>query len=426
MASFSRPASLILLLPALACGGEVGGSSNGAPEVVREMDGDTSVIRTVAGSVWGAEAELVPEVEIGVLDGDERFMFGSIRSIAVTDAGRIYVMDSQIPSLRVYNPDGSHVGDWGRDGNGPGEFGQPDGGLVVLSDGRVAVRDPGNARLQIFSPEGEPVDDWPVIAGGFNTSNPMHVTPGDTILTPAVINLGVSDIADWKTGFVRIHEGEIIDSVEVPDVGYEGPMIRASREGSTSINNVPFSPSEDWAWHPDGYFLHGISDRYAVHLLKPTGPVRLARTAESAPVSDGEASYRRESATRNMRNTDPNWRWDGPGIPDRKPAFRDLRAGEDGRIWVMRHSEGVRRDNPDWDPQDPENEAPQYTWFEPVSWDVFEADGTFLGTVHAPEDFSIYPTPVYRGEYVWASTRDELGVQRLVRFRIQPRSTEND
>jgi hypothetical protein len=33
-------------------------------------------------------------------------------------------------------------------------------------------------------------------------------------------------------------------------------------------------------------------------------------------------------------------------------------------------------------------------------------------------DFLAYPEPVFRGEHLWAVTADELGVQRMNRFRL--------
>ena len=58
-------------------------------------------------------------------------------------------------------------------------------------------------------------------------------------------------------------------------------------------------------------------------------------------------------------------------------------------------------------------------WREPVAFDVFESDGSYLGRVRTPLEFSSSPTPVFDGDFVWAVTRDELGVQRVVRFRIE-------
>lgn len=57
-------------------------------------------------------------------------------------------------------------------------------------------------------------------------------------------------------------------------------------------------------------------------------------------------------------------------------------------------------------------------WNEPLRYDVFGPDGTYLGVVFPPEDFDPIPRPVFDGDYVWAVSTDELGVERVVRYRI--------
>ena len=112
----------------------------------------------------------------------------------------------------------------------------------------------------------------------------------------------------------------------------------------------------------------------------------------------------------------PDWTWNGPPIPDHKPFFGDLVAGRDGRIWVAVPTEARAVENPDHDPEDPSS-AP-VLWRAPPRYDVFEADGTYLGAVTPPAGFSTSTRPVFDGDYVWAVTHDELGVSRVVRFRI--------
>ena len=41
-----------------------------------------------------------------------------------------------------------------------------------------------------------------------------------------------------------------------------------------------------------------------------------------------------------------------------------------------------------------------------------------LGHVRVPESFGESPEPIIRGDTVWAVTRDELDVARIVRFRV--------
>ncbi|MYJ12358.1 MAG: 6-bladed beta-propeller, partial [Gemmatimonadetes bacterium] len=117
-----------------ACGTDADPSGS-TPEIVTETIGDTTVVRTLSGSVWGAEATLVPEVAIGELDGPEEYLFGSIRSIAVADDGTIHVLDVQAQHVRVFDSLGVFVETLGRRGEGPGEFSEAEA-IAVLPDGR--------------------------------------------------------------------------------------------------------------------------------------------------------------------------------------------------------------------------------------------------------------------------------------------------
>ncbi|MBT8335417.1 MAG: hypothetical protein KJO11_02370 [Gemmatimonadetes bacterium] len=410
--------------------GACGGSSSGdSMSVVRDSIGDTLIVRTVSGSEWGgAEGQLVPEVSVGVLDGPVEQIFGSIRSLAVGADGTLYVMDGQVPAVRVFEADGAYRTTLGRSGGGPGEFGSPDGGMAILSDGRLAVRDPGNARLQIFDANGEASQTWPVVAGGFHTSSPMKRTAGDTLWTPVLMDREV-DVSDWQMGLQRVApDGAVTDTVAIPESGYQTPRIEARIEtdggANVSMNAVPFSPDEASTLHPDGWFIHGISDRYAFTLLRPGGYIRIERDATPTSVTAGEKAEAEAEATRNMRSTDPNWRWNGPGIPDVKPAYDEIYTAMDGRIWVLVELEAVEQDDPDYDPTDPE--AIEDRWRSRYAFDLFETDGTYVGRVPMPEDVSRYPRPLIRGDQVWAVTRDDLDVQRVVRYRLVPPGVGTD
>ncbi|MBT8404578.1 MAG: hypothetical protein KJP18_12015 [Gemmatimonadetes bacterium] len=410
--------------------GACGGSSSGdSMSVVRDSIGDTLIVRTVSGSEWGgAEGQLVPEVSVGVLDGPVEQIFGSIRSLAVGANGTLYVMDGQVPAVRVFEADGAYRTTLGRSGGGPGEFGSPDGGMAILSDGRLAVRDPGNARLQIFDANGEASQTWPVVAGGFHTSSPMKRTAGDTLWTPVLMDREV-DVSDWQMGLQRVApDGAVTDTVAIPESGYQTPRIEARIEtdggANVSMNAVPFSPDEASTLHPDGWFIHGISDRYAFTLLRPGGYIRIERDATPTSVTAGEKAEAEAEATRNMRSTDPNWRWNGPGIPDVKPAYDEIYTAMDGRIWVLVELEAVEQDDPDYDPTDPD--AIEDRWRSRYAFDLFETDGTYVGRVPMPEDVSRYPRPLIRGDQVWAVTRDDLDVQRVVRYRLVPPGVGTD
>jgi hypothetical protein len=425
MRKHSVPTLAILLTIGIftaACSSGGQGSAGGDWVATHDTVGDTIVVRTISGSLWRDTAQLVPEVSIGMFDGPEEYIFGELVSLARASDGTIYVMDRQVPALRVYNPDGSYRTTFGRGGEGPGEYEQPDGGLNVLSDGRVILRDPGNARLQVFSPDGEALDTWRM-RGGFFTSRRMVVDPQDRAHALILLDPDAS-VSDWQTGLVQINsDGTMGDTLVIPDTPWEEPTIEASvdhGDGNTSmsVNLVPFGPGEHAVLSPLGYFIHGINLDYTITLLRTEAPpLQIQKVYSPVSVAGGERAEEEAREIKNMRGTDPNWRWNGPPIPEVKPPYERFYAGDDGTVWVRVHQPARKVEDPSYDPADPD--AIPNEWREPTLFDVFDQDGSYLGAVRCPDGLSVYPQPVFTREWVLAVVRDQFDVPTVVKFRVE-------
>ena len=422
MTSALRTTLTVTAVATLALGACGGRTSSDGPQVVRDTIGDTLVVRTVSGSMWVDPATLAPEVSIGEMDSEDlNYLFGQINSMAVASDGTIYVLDRQAAELRAYSPDGTWLRTIGKRGEGPGELKQPSA-IAILSDGRILVRDPGNGRIQVYAPDGSALVEWPVVRGGFQTSDPLWTDRRDNSYIRVLLD-PTADLSHWRMGLARIgSDGTPHDTMAVPTSGFEERYVeaRSGEEGHQSVsrNSVPFAPQEQWSFHPDGYFIHAVTTDYRIDLLRRDAPpLRIERVYEPAPVQPGEKDQSEQRIVRNMRQMAPGWKWNGPPIPDEKPPFGIVMCGEDGRLWVLVSQPAVEEPNPDYDPKD--SDSTPTRWREPVVLDVFQPDGTYLGQVKAPDDFSMYPPPVFRRDTVWAVTRDDLGVQRVVRFLVK-------
>ncbi len=415
---------LLLLLTATAtlglaaCGTDTGPAPAG-PEVVVDTIGDTSVVRTVSGSVWGAEATLVPEISVGEVDGAEEYLFGRISSIAVNDNRDLYVLDERAQHVRVFDSAGAYVETLGRRGEGPGEFGYAEA-IALLPDGRLVVRDSRNHRISVFGPGPGQSDQWGFDAGIIPGRNyyPLHTdVHGRTYLNIPLIGnarIGVRQI------IVIGPDGTHLDTLPEPSSPLERPPLTAEQTtewGSIKQSApVPFSPVFQWTVHPNGHFITGLPSEYRINVARDDGVLRIERTTTPSPVQDEERGRARECVVRSMREIDPDWSWTGPPIPEHRPFYEQLLAGRNGRIWVRLVTERhpVVDEN-----HDPENPCGPVTWTESTRYDVFEPDGTYLGVVVPPDGFSFHVNPVFDGDHVWAVTWGELGVTRVVRFRIE-------
>ena len=400
----------------LGCGDAVRDSSGGAWIAQHDTIGDTVIVRTISGSVGLGEYVLEREVTIGVLEGPEEYIIGNVRMLAVGPQGDIYAYDSQVPALRKYDRDGRFLVTVGREGGGPGEY-RSATGLVVMPDGTVKLWDPEGPRLSSFSPEGEYLDGRRVESYGFYGYRSLFAdTLGNFYVQLHIVEATDDAQRTVGRGLLKLGpDGEVVDSLLEPDLGYEPPqlegMFRTADITNLFAEPIPFMPGPSWTFSPHGHFVAGVGGSYAVSLLRTDGrALRIERQLTPVPVDRDEKAAWRESVYNRMRRGNPGWRWDGPDIPNSKPAFHGLRVGMDGRIWVQLYQKAERRE-----PVDSEEPNPREEWPEPTVYDMFEPDGRYLGALHVPRETTIH---VMRGDYAWGITRDSLDVQYIERFRL--------
>ena len=104
------------------------------------------------------EAEFEEVYRVGSMDGEGWEVFGRVGGVGFGASGDLYVMDDQGGRIVVVSREGEFVREFGRIGDGPGEFAGNSitaVGFTVLRDGRAVVFDPGHGAFQVFAPDGE-------------------------------------------------------------------------------------------------------------------------------------------------------------------------------------------------------------------------------------------------------------------------------
>jgi hypothetical protein len=96
---------------------------------------------------------LKPDLTIGVEDGDENLMFGSISRIDLDGKGNIYILDYKFRKIVVCGPDGRHLRTIAVPaGQGPREATNLSG-IAVTPDGMLFVND--TRKVIVYGPDGQ-------------------------------------------------------------------------------------------------------------------------------------------------------------------------------------------------------------------------------------------------------------------------------
>lgn len=377
-------------------------SSTAGVETVRTVVGDTTIVRTLGVGVWGDSVRLVEEVAIGALDGAEEYLFGRVGDLAVDADGGIYVFDGQVPALRYYDSNGDYVRTLGGRGEGPGEYMDASLGVGVRrSDGRVVMRDPRNMRLNVYNPDGSPSESWRVESGLF-TQQATALDDSDHMYLKILTGQPKPN-EPWPMAVLHMdHLGQVLDTIVPPTLPNEPSGVS------------PFS--KIWTVSRSGGLLVGVNDRYVIHHYRPDGTVlRIVREIEPVGYAPEEKAEREARDAWMIRTQGQFMTSDLPPVPDFKPFFRTILVGEDGRIWVRRSWQAEKGEAVQAPAQPGREPPPPTSWREPAVYDVFEADGSFLGSVRLPPRVSV---SVFRGDLVWGVRRGEFDESYVVRLRL--------
>ena len=412
----------------VACGRD--GSATGDDwQFTRSTDGDTTTVITTSGSKWPGPAHLREELSIGVLEGEDPYMFGRIGGLWATEQ-RIYVVDSQAPAVRVYDRDGTYLMDVGAPGQGPGEYERPRS-VVVHPDGRIFVRETGmSARISVFDASGTFLETWsPETRGGGG----MVLTSDGTMYAAASVMPDRSDPSGSfvlpKSGWAPLDDSGAAGEVRLPpDFGVEPEVITVAGRDAIMIMTgaLPFSTAPRSALASDGSIVAGLGDRYRFEILDPDGGKTVVeRYWDPVGVQPEEADYFVRGLEARVRELDPEWTFDDE-VPANKPAFDGLFADRSGRIWVSRQGPGERAPGCTTDFWDPgwEDETP--CWTAPRLLDVFDLEGNYLGDVVLPEGLDFDGRAYIEDDLFVTTLEDDLGTLRVMVYRIVVRTTASD
>jgi hypothetical protein len=410
------PAMVLFAFAVSACGERTAAVRDAAGlATVFDSSRTDSVFARVSGMVpEEGMRRLVEELRIAPT-ADDTSLFSEVFEFDVGTDGRLFVFDRPARAVLVFDAEGTLQRRVGREGAGPGEF-RSNGGMVVLPDGRLAQWDTNNSRISFFSPDGDFLNSW-TVPGGFSTNNGLRSDRSGPILWFRPVTAPREGEILGRFGLVRVREGGAIgDSLIPPDLPVSRITYVAREGGGTSATSPTHSPRFIWGWHPDGHFVSVATTRYEIEVSRADRPLRIVREVPAIPVSEDERAWDQEQITHNMRQTQAGWVWQGPSIPSEKPPVAGLSIARDGRIWVRVSTASQVIPEAERDEQRP-NQALVRRYRDPIEYEVFESNGTFLGRLRLPARATFMEAD---GDRIWYLDRDADGLPAIVRARIEP------
>jgi len=392
-------AACVVSVLLIGCG--AGDASSGAWAGTIVDSAGISVVTNPATGLWQASEAWTPVEDLVISEHTTPGLeFGEIIDVDVDSRGRILVLDGMAKAYHVFGPDGAHLFTVGKPGGGPGELKDPFQ-LLVLPGDSVLVPDLGNARASVFAPDGALartflVDFLDLAARRWGITHDGSVVARRAASTGDVlVRLGPS--------------GEVLDTV----VRLDSPLLRS---GEADGRPVLLGPIPVWTTLPAGGVAHGHSHGYRISISDPAGATRLVFTMPVSPVAftDSHRDIVRDGlrAVVMEQGVPPelaDQMLAGVSFWDELPVIADLLPGPDGTHWVQRAAapESMRFDRLN---------VYRTDGFRGDAWDVFDADGRYLGEVRFPSGVRLFRT---RDGLLYGVRLEELDVPSIVRFRLE-------
>ncbi|WP_425154315.1 hypothetical protein [Candidatus Palauibacter sp.] len=334
-----------------------------------------------------ADLELVYSIGSAAAESDWE-QFSSIRNVGFDGARNLYLLDgagmAAASRVVVVDAAGRYVNDFGRAGDGPGEF-RAATQLVVWADGQILIEDMMHQAYHVFDPGGEfeRMVREAGAGGGFGIASRPGLRPERTGSRTLIGRDGRTILrVDMSSGDVT--ERTLVEPWTPPGREDQGPR---AGEIEDMIDEVwGFEPDVLFDVLPAGGVAFSDSSAYAIKLTDPTGAVErvLRRPIRPLAVTEEMRSAERERRLEQQRNRSFTSIAGGEPPPQvqalmsrmrtaqtaavenmrfftQVPVIAAVRSTWDGTLWVQRSTEPGRE--------------------EPGPIDVLAPDGRYVGTL---------------------------------------------
>lgn len=352
--------------------------------------------------------ELIREISFG--DTDEVFFGRMVENIAVDHSGKVFIADMAENTIHVFDTNGSYIQNFGRSGQGPGEF-QAVWDLNI-HDGKVHVLDYRNSRISVFDVDTfEHIRDhdvslhnrrdnqpswisWTRDKGLFYSPTDLFVrADGKYLLLFSDAGVGSAHNIDGRT-----YEGSIFDPQtdeftqhDVVSFEWTGQVLVHEEGGSVMVMfRIPYKRSSLFDYTND-QFVHGWSEEMLFRFHDANGKHQKAfyYSYSNAVLYLDDVLMHFEDAGDDFKHAIRS-----DDKPETWPAFQSLTLDDQNRLWVSTITE----------------DQDSYKWW------VLDESGDLIATFSWPRNYDL---KLVKDGYAYTMERDlETGQQEVVRYKI--------
>jgi hypothetical protein len=322
--------------------------------------------------------------------------FNQLIDVALGADGKIWVLDRQVQSLRLFEADGTPIKEVARRGAGPGEITRGNG-LRAGPDGTMWVRDQANQRVAVFNADGSFKQNVMMFSSGYGWRWDGAIMDDGRVLE----TIGVPRGDDYVRVLRRMLNADApADTAQVADRCGELPPPQSSIQTRHGFVQRPFAARILMLIARDGSFWCAHTDEYAPRRFAfggATAESRIRLAVPRVPVPAAERDSVIAEVERFIVQTggavEP---WDKSTAPRDVGAIYGFNEDDRGRLWVVRKR--------------PDRKS---------EFDVWERNGRRVATMDAPTLGENFPLLHISNGRLVAVTHDEDDLPVVIVYRIR-------
>jgi hypothetical protein len=341
------------------------------------------------------------ELSIGVAEGDENYMFGEVIVFNTDKEGNFYVTDWESRRIQKYDTDGKYLLTIGREGQGPGEFGNLSEARFD-KDGNIYVTDIAHRRISFFDTDGKYLKQTkiPDVFENLYMNSRGYFISSCSKLTDDESGMGWQIIYGLFDG-----QFKIVSEFHTRIFNYKAPegrdLTSMAKFTATILNGMAFQPRPIHIVADNDCIYFGYPEVYSIDIYSPDGIKIKNIRRDYNPIKVGEKDKEYFVSTTVERfNRDRGEEYKNEVIkfikyPKHKPAYLGFTLME-GR-WLVVIVEFIEG---------------EYTLF-----DLFDEEGTYIGNFKANiPSFSLF---FKNGKAYAVATEDDYKFVKRYNFEIQ-------